>query len=181
MKKYLTLCFICGIIICLDQVTKVYIHANFALGEDITVIKDFFSLTYVRNFGAAFGFLNSAQETFRKIFFLVVPLLCMVFIFFVIKTTPDNDKLNIFAFSSVFGGALGNYIDRLRLGYVVDFLDFFIPANAMGSFPKTNIHWPAFNVADMAIVCGITVIIYAEWFGKKVEPNVKAKIKTKKA
>lgn len=165
-KKYLILIAICLAFISLDQWTKLMVHTQFALGEEKEVIKNFFHLTYVRNYGAAFGILRDFNETMRSIFFLGITPLVMVVIFVLLKKSDDNDTVNIVALSSVFAGAIGNYIDRLRFGYVIDFLDFFIPTHAFGNWPEFNLHWPAFNVADMNIVCGVIVLVAMEWFKK---------------
>jgi signal peptidase II len=154
MKKYLILLSLGGFIICLDQITKIYIHTHFQLGETVPVIQNFFNITYVRNQGAAFGFLNQANETFRTLFFLSVPPIAAVIIFFMLKATPVTDTLSVLSLSSIFGGAIGNYIDRLRYGFVVDFLDFHY---------YRDFEYPAFNVADIAIVTGIGLMILLEF------------------
>lgn len=148
-RKYLLLTTITGFIVTLDQVTKIYIHTQFYLGESYTIISNFFDLTYVRNKGAAFGILSDTSHLARSLIFLFIPPLAMGLILFMVKGLPKTDSLQTLALSLIFGGALGNYIDRLRLGYVVDFLDF---------------HWyraytfPAFNVADSAIVVGVFIL-----------------------
>ncbi|MFP5519607.1 MAG: signal peptidase II [Bdellovibrionia bacterium] len=149
-KKYIWLMVISGFLIALDQVTKIYIHTHFSLGESISVIPDFFNLTYVRNFGAAFGFLAETHPTFREIFFLVMPPIALIIILSILRGVDNKDTYQIFALSSIFGGAIGNYIDRIRFRYVIDFLDFHI---------KNKYSWPAFNVADVAIVCGVGVLL----------------------
>lgn len=154
MKKYLLLLAISGLVICIDQITKIYIFANFSEGESVNVISNFFNITYVKNPGAAFGFLRDAHEGFREIFFLLIAPIAAVIILFMMKSVDDKDRVSIFALSSLFGGALGNYIDRLWHGYVVDFLDFHY-------YQKAS--WPAFNVADAAIVCGIGLMLLMEF------------------
>ncbi len=147
--KYLLLAGISGAIITLDQLTKLYILTVFRLGESLEIIPGFFNLTYVRNFGAAFGFLADSHPAFREMFFLSVPLLAMIVILRALKTTEEGDKATILAFSLIFGGAIGNYIDRLRFRYVVDFLDFHLWGHS----------WPAFNVADSSIVVGVSILL----------------------
>jgi signal peptidase II len=149
-RKYLILLTIAGLIVSIDQATKLYILSHFSYGESITVIKDFFNLTYVRNPGAAFGFLSTSPETFRHIFFLSVPPIALVFIIYIMRSVPTSDVIQIVALSGIFGGAIGNYIDRIRFRYVIDFLDFHI---------KNKYVWPAFNVADSAIVCGVIILL----------------------
>jgi len=162
-KKYLILLAISGLIITLDQLTKIYIHTQFQLGESIPIINDFFNITYVRNFGAAFGIFSTAQESFRNIFFLSMPPIAIVIIFYMLKGLSEKDQTETIAFSLVFGGAIGNYIDRLQFGYVVDFLDFHI---------RNKYTWPAFNIADSAIVSGVGILIILYFYVPFIE-NVK--------
>jgi signal peptidase II len=158
MKKKLTyLALISLVIIILDQVTKNYILKAFQYGESVDVIKNYFNITYVRNYGAAFGMLSQVQSNIRDTFFLLMPPFAMAIILYMLKMTETHEKLRNIALCSVFAGAMGNYIDRLRFGYVVDFLDFHIHGKWA---------WPAFNVADMAIVCGVSVLILLELFSK---------------
>ena len=169
-QKYLILIAVTGFIITFDQVTKLYIHTQFDLGESYTIIKNFFELTYVRNEGAAFGMFREAHVTFRTVFLLSVPPLAMVLIIFMLRGVSKIDRWQILSLSGIFGGALGNYIDRLRFGYVVDFLDF---------------HWsraytfPAFNVADSAIVVGVFILFIIMSADIKEQEKEKAKAKEK--
>lgn len=148
--KYLLLATIACALVALDQMTKMYVHTQFGLGESISIIPDFFNFTYVRNPGAAFGFLRDAPETFRSIFFLSTPPIAMVIILAILKGVPSTDKVQVIALCSIFGGALGNYIDRLRFGYVIDFIDIHY---------KNQWNYPAFNIADSAIVCGVIALL----------------------
>lgn len=150
MKKYLILLAVAGATIALDQATKMYIHTQFRLSESVSVIPDFFDITYVRNYGAAFGILSNSQPTFREIFFLSMPPIALIIILLILRGVPNNDRWQIFGLSLVFGGAIGNYIDRVRFRYVIDFLDFHY---------KSQFSWPAFNVADSAIVCGVGILL----------------------
>ncbi|MBX3022610.1 MAG: signal peptidase II [Bdellovibrionales bacterium] len=149
-SKYLVLATIAGTLVVLDQLTKIYVHANFQLGETVPVIQDVFHITYVRNTGAAFGIFRDSAPWFRDVFFLSMPPIAMAIILLMLRTVPNSDRIQVFSLSMIFGGAIGNYIDRLRFGYVIDFLDF---------------HWrdvwsyPAFNVADSAIVTGVCLLL----------------------
>ncbi len=145
--KYLLLASVSGFIISFDQLTKLFVLTNFRLHESLDVIPGFFSLTYVRNFGAAFGFMANANPIFREAFFLVVPPLILLVILWALTTVAEKDRAQILAFSLIFGGAIGNYIDRLRFRYVVDFLD----------FHYADYSYPAFNVADSSIVVGVVI------------------------
>lgn len=149
-KKYIWLLAISGFLISLDQIIKVYVHTHFTLGESLTVIPNLFNLTYVRNFGAAFGFLAESHPQFREIFFLAMPPIALIIILAILRGVKSDDTKQIIALSSIFGGAIGNYIDRIRFRYVIDFLDFHI-------YGRWS--WPAFNIADMAIVGGVGLLL----------------------
>ncbi len=151
MKKNL-LIFILGaaVIVALDQITKSAITSRFSLHEVFSVIPGFLNLVYVMNPGAAFGFLADASETFRYVFFTGVTVLAAGLItYYLVKSSPRNLLLAV-CLTLIFGGALGNLIDRLRFGAVVDFLDVYIG----------TAHWPAFNVADSAITVGAILLIW---------------------
>lgn len=151
--KYLVLVAITGAIVTIDQATKMYVHTHFQLHESIDVISGFFNLTYVRNYGAAFGFLAESHQTFRELFFLSMPPVALLIILAILRTVPDADRWTTSSLSLVFGGAIGNYIDRLRFRYVIDFLDFHI---------DKKYTYPAFNVADSAIVVGVAILLFLE-------------------
>lgn len=149
-RKYLILTCLTGLLISIDQLSKLYVHTQFQLHESLTIIPGFFSLTYVRNFGAAFGFLSQTPAVFRDIFFLMIPPIACLLILFILIGVKNQDTKQIVALSSIFAGALGNYIDRLQFHYVIDFADFHL-----GQFS-----WPAFNIADVAIVCGVITLTF---------------------
>lgn len=161
--KHLLVLALSGGIVALDQLTKLMIYTNYHLGQSTSVIDNFFNITYVRNYGAAFGFLSSAPAFFRDNFFLIIPPLAMLLIVYILKDVEDDDTVQIACYGSILGGAMGNYIDRLHLGYVVDFLDFHF---------KNKWSYPAFNVADIAIVCGVFLLIFLTFKeGKDGNPN----------
>jgi signal peptidase II len=148
-SKYMILVAMSFAIIAIDQLTKMMVHSTFELGQSNKIIEGFFSLTYVRNTGAAFGILGHAAPTFRQLFFLTIPPVAVLIIVMFLYNLPEDERLEIYALSIISGGAIGNYIDRLRFGYVIDFLDFHI----------NNFYtWPAFNVADSAIVVGVGIL-----------------------
>ena len=162
-KKYLFLMTISGFIIAIDQLTKLAVHTNMRLGESLTVIPQFFNLVYVRNQGAAFGFLANSHPAFRDIFFLSMPPLALIFILILMRGVDDDDTAQIVALSSIFGGAIGNYIDRLYFRYVIDFLDFYIEIPSKGR----TYNWPAFNLADSAIVMGVLFLLWIMYRERK--------------
>ena len=149
-SKYFTILWVSIPVFIVDYITKRIIHNNYALGETTPVIPGFFSITYVRNKGAAFGFMANAPDHFRTAFLNIVPLFALVMVAMFFRSVPPGKRLMPIALSLVIGGALGNLLDRFYLGYVIDFLDFFV-----GTY-----HWPAFNVADSAICVGISLMAY---------------------
>lgn len=149
-KKYLVLLGVLALILGLDQLTKFLIVKNFHLGESLPILSGIFNFTYVQNKGAAFGFLAQAEPAFRVPFFIIVPILALVSIIVVFRKVTDAELKFSLALSLVISGAIGNLIDRLRLGYVIDFLDF----HWQGAY-----HFPAFNIADSAICVGVGLIL----------------------
>lgn len=137
-----------GVVIA-DQLTKLWIMTTFALHEQQSIIPGFFNLVYVTNTGAAFGFLAGSKTLLRQSFFVAVAILALVVIVFAYGQIKRQGKLFVYALGLIAGGAVGNLIDRLRFGSVVDFLDFYLGLN----------HWPAFNVADSAITVGVGLFL----------------------
>lgn len=154
MRKYALLALV-PLIFLLDRVTKVLIINNLALFENISVTS-FFSLVHVRNLGGAFSFLHDYQ--YAKYIFTILPIIIAAALIYVILayTFPLAKKLSLIL---ILAGAVGNIYDRISYGNVVDFLDFYY----------RTYHWPAFNVADISVSCGIGLWIYAELFLTKKE------------
>jgi len=150
-KKLIFLCSISFVILLIDQWTKIYVHTHFDLHESLKVIEGFFDITYVRNPGAAFGLFGDMPALFRRVFFLSLTPAALLALGYFLYTVEEEDGLQISAISLIFSGAIGNYIDRIRFEYVIDFLDFDLPIYGT---------YPAFNVADMAIVTGVFALFY---------------------
>lgn len=134
------------IAIVLDQALKQYFSATLDLGTRYAVT-DFFNLVHARNYGAAFSFLADAGGWQRYFFLVLAGVVALVLTVLLIRGVAS--RLEAFAYAAIIGGAVGNAIDRVRLGYVVDFLDFHL-----GGW-----HWPAFNVADICITTGAAALI----------------------
>lgn len=160
--KYIILLILTVSIILLDQWTKNLVLVHFRYGETVPVISDFFNLTFIKNTGAAFGILAQADPSFRVPFFVLVPVIALVAISMIFRKLPDQDIKLSLALSLVVGGAIGNLIDRIQLGYVVDFLDFHW---------RYFYHFPAFNVADSAICVGVGVLMLDLAFKKEETMN----------
>ncbi|MEK6742246.1 MAG: signal peptidase II [Nitrospirota bacterium] len=145
-NKYAWFSAIIAAIILLDQLTKQLVVRSFNLHESVRIIPGFFDLTYVRNPGAAFGFLAGAPGVWRSIFFITVSIVALAVIVALVRQT--RDRLSLIALSLIGGGAVGNLIDRIRFGEVVDFIDWYYRA----------FHWPTFNIADSAITIGVGLL-----------------------
>lgn len=153
--KYLWAGLIIGAVLVLDQFTKYIIETRVRLFEIITVIPGFFNITHVRNKGAAFSLFSGAPDAFRSVFFISVTVVAVAVIAVLIKKT--HERLLLVAFSLILGGAVGNLIDRIRYGEVVDFVQWYVK----------SWYWPSFNVADSAISVGVTLLVIDMLFAKK--------------
>ena len=122
------------VLIILDQLTKGAVQSSFYLGESLPVIDGFFNLTYVRNPGAAFGFMATASLPVRQFLFLWIPVLACIWLLVLIWKTRHTNKLLCMSYSLIFAGAVGNLIDRFSMGYVVDFLDFYFEKKSFSCF-----------------------------------------------
>jgi signal peptidase II len=160
--KYRFLLFTIAIIVPLDQITKIWIDKTMTLHQSIPVIPDFFSLTYIRNAGAAFGLFSGDVGDLRSAAFITISLIALSILGFFYSKTPHEDRILRLALSMVTGGAIGNLIDRIRMGEVIDFLDFYI----------RSYHWPAFNVADSCISIGVGLLILHSFVTPKTDPGV---------
>ena len=136
-------------VVLLDQATKGLVMERFAMFELLPVIPGLFNLTYLTNTGAAFGMLAGAPTVWRQVFFVGVAALALGVMVFSYRQFRSQGKIFAHAIGLIAGGAVGNLIDRLRFGAVVDFLDFYVGTH----------HWPAFNVADSAITVGVGLFI----------------------
>jgi signal peptidase II len=151
MKRFWSLCLLMSTLIITDQLSKGAIQTSFYYGETLPVIKGFFSLAYVKNTGAAFGFGANGPEWFRQIFFLGLPVFFCGWIFWLLIKTLQGPFYISLAYALIIAGAVGNLIDRFSLGYVVDFLMFYWKEEAN--------HFPAFNVADSCITIAAGLLI----------------------
>jgi signal peptidase II len=157
-NKYLWVAVIIGSTIALDQYTKLLVMQRFRLYESVAVIPGFFNLTYVRNKGAAFGILAGMEGAWRTAFFVMVSLAALSVLTVLVRKTED--RLTLIAYALISGGALGNLVDRIRFGEVVDFVEWYY----------RSFHWPAFNVADSAITVGVGLLVIEMLFFRNEDP-----------
>lgn len=142
------------IVIAVDQISKFAVEARYALHE-FEPVTSFFNLGLTYNPGAAFSFLAN-HDGWQRWFFTVLAVAAAAFFMFQIYHSRQKIVQNV-GFAMIAGGALGNMLDRLRIGMVVDFLD----------FHWQDMHWPAFNLADSAIFIGVVLVLWSELFQKK--------------
>ncbi|MGD9505508.1 MAG: signal peptidase II [Syntrophobacteraceae bacterium] len=145
-----------GIVVLLDQFSKFLVLRFMAIHSVIEIIPGFFNLAHVHNTGAAFSLLAGADPAWRRLFFICMSFVGLGIISYAYRKAPAGDFWQKSALALLFGGALGNLIDRLRFGEVVDFLDVYVGAH----------HWPTFNVADSAITAGAVLLLFAILRGK---------------
>ena len=149
-RQYRFLAITAGAIVILDQITKAMIQSTMRLHQSIPIIDGLLSLTYIRNPGAAFGLFADSQNGIRILFFVTVSIIAILFLISLYSKIPQKNLIGRLAIGMVLGGAIGNLIDRVRFGEVVDFIDFYI----------TTHHWPAFNIADSCISTGVVLLMW---------------------
>jgi len=147
-------------VVAIDQATKLWIMRNFALYESKVVIADLFNLTYLTNNGAAFSILAGQPAVWRQLFFIGAAGAALVFIWIAQRSFGRNSIVYSLSLALIAGGAIGNLIDRIRYGFVVDFLDVYVGAH----------HWPAFNIADSAITIGVILFIIKNILFERQQP-----------
>jgi len=130
------------VVVAADQLTKLWVAGAMRLGESRPLIDGLLNLTHVRNRGVAFGVLS--QQGLSAHVFVLVSLAALGLILYFVHEAGERERLLLSGLSAIFAGALGNMIDRLRVGEVIDFIDLYSGSH----------HWPAFNVADVAITIG---------------------------
>lgn len=161
--KYMLSAAACGMALGLDQASKIFIHTSMELGETWTVIKGFFNIHYIRNPGGAFGLFSAGPEWLRFALFILFPIVCVFVIFLVLR--ESKSKWETLALGWILGGAFGNYIDRLKLGSVIDFIDWYVSVGG-GEW-----HWPTFNMADSFIVLGVGILITLQLRSRPDQPK----------
>lgn len=154
MMKWLWLS---GLILILDQLSKIWIDTSMNLYQSISVLPGF-NITYVHNYGAAFSLL-SEEGGWQRWFFAILASAISIGIVFWMKQLKQHEILSAISLSLILGGAIGNLIDRVTYGYVIDFFDVYYHTH----------HWPVFNIADSAITVGVAFMLYESFMQKDVE------------
>jgi signal peptidase II len=141
--NFFLICFI----VLIDQISKILIHAKINLYESIQIIPHLLDFTYIRNEGIAFG-INFAGS---KVIFIVFPILITFYLLSLLKDKEFDKPFYQISLLLIIGGAIGNIIDRIFRGYVIDFIDFHI----------NNVHWYVFNLADLSVTIGLLFLLYS--------------------
>jgi signal peptidase II len=156
-RKHWILFITLPVVLALDQVTKCLVIHSVPLHRSIPLIRGFFNITHVKNTGAAFGVLAGHTSPVRTLFFTAITIGALALMILIYRKVRANRVLVPLCLAMIMAGALGNMVDRIRWGYVIDFLDLY----------WRTYRWPAFNVADSAITIGICLLFFDSFFLRK--------------
>ena len=157
MKRHAPYVLLTGFLIVLDQLSKSMLVSKVAVFESVPVIRGFFSLTHVRNSGGIFGIFNASAHRWIPFVLTALTLVALSFVVAYFLRTPPSEKLLRTSLAIIMAGALGNLLDRVLRGYVVDFLDIHV----------RGFTWPTFNVADSCISVGAALLIFTFFVRRK--------------
>jgi signal peptidase II len=152
MNRYISAVIIAAVVVIFDQASKWLVVAEIPLYGKVKFLP-FLDITHIRNPGAAFGIFRDMPEGLRLPLFVLVLIAAVAVIFYFLSKTDAGDKLLVVSLSLILGGAIGNSIDRFRLRYVTDFIDFHW-------FGNPSLHWPPFNLSDTSITIGVILILF---------------------
>ena len=164
-NKYVLLFFVSGVLIVMDQYTKLMVSLHIPLNYSVKVVEGFFNFTHIRNSGVAFGLFASQQSEYKALMFIAISTIAIIAILVIFHQTPKEKKMVQTGLILIFSGAIGNLIDRILHGEVIDFVDFFINRQ----------HFPAFNIADSCITVGVIMMVIDLFFGE-AGPDSSAKV-----
>ena len=148
---------VAALVVILDQASKLWATEALRGHPPVTVVENFFHLVYHRNTGGVFGLFSGSPSGLRITLFVIVTLVALGFVVYLIREWGRESRSALVALSLVAGGALGNLIDRIAYGEVIDFIDWHWHGH----------HWPAFNVADSAITVGTAVLLFSVFFSRE--------------
>ena len=164
-NKYVLLFFVSGVLIVMDQYTKLMVSLHIPLNYSVKVVEGFFNFTHIRNSGVAFGLFASQQSEYKALMFIAISTIAIIAILVIFHQTPKEKQMVQTGLILIFSGAIGNLIDRILHGEVIDFVDFFINRH----------HFPAFNIADSCITVGVIMMVIDLFFGE-AGPDSSAKV-----
>ncbi len=151
-RRYLILFSLSGLVLCCDQLSKHLVRTLYSVGDKKALLPPLIDMFYARNNGFAFGLLQRAPSTLQEVFFVGVPAFAMILIILIFIKLQDNQMLTSIALTTILGGAVGNLLDRLHFGYVVDFISIHF-----GSY-----RLPPFNIADASIIAGVLLMFVSQ-------------------
>ncbi|MBN1939389.1 MAG: signal peptidase II [Candidatus Aminicenantes bacterium] len=154
MKRFAPYAALAGLVIVLDQVSKALIVAHVPFYGSVRLIPGFLKLTHIHNKGAILGLFNSSEYSWAPALLLVLNAAALALVLYYFSKTTDEERAARFGLALIVGGALGNVIDRIARGFVVDFIEM-----SAGSF-----HWPTYNIADSCITIGAVVLVWSVIF-----------------
>jgi signal peptidase II len=148
-NRYALSLLIAGIVFTLDQISKSLVRELLPLNHSLVVVQGFLNLVHIQNPGMIFGIFSQSTYTLKSYLLIIVSLAAITFLFFLLRSLKEKNLFFTIALSLTLGGAIGNLVDRIVLGKVVDFIDVY----------WSTYHWPAFNVADSAISIGMVILV----------------------
>jgi signal peptidase II len=154
--------FLAAAVLVVDQITKIVAHAKLPGAGPVEVVPGFFNLSYSRNPGGLFGYFSDLADPWRTLLLTLFPLLAVGLIVGFLLSAESAERVTLFGLGLILGGALGNLVDRVFRGEVVDFLDVFIGGGRLADWLIDRFgtaHWPTFNVADSGIVVGACLLV----------------------
>jgi signal peptidase II len=174
LKLYSVICSVGALVLALDQWTKSVALAHLLSEGDSRSFLSWWNWTLVHNHGASFGVFRTLPESVRTPFLILLPFTILTILWwFYLKPIKRPQPLSALSMGLVFGGAIGNLIDRIRFGYVIDFIDWFYPSTQGNCIPLfhrgswESCHWPVFNVADAAITTAMCLLLIESFLAPK--------------
>lgn len=158
-KNLLLMLSVCSSVILIDRITKYIVKTKMSLNQTIPIIGDFFTLSYIHNSGIAFGLLDNRPSPVKAPILIIASLIALGVILYIYFSLPKKPKIAVVGTGLVLGGAIGNMIDRIIRGEVIDFFDFDIPDIIIKRLSFRLTRFPTFNVADSCVLIGIVILL----------------------
>ena len=159
MKHRISYYLLIVVLLIVDQLTKTIVFRKIAFLSSQNIIPGFFNITHIHNRGAIFGFFSKSESQLLHILLMLATLVALALVVYYFFKTPPAEKLAKISLSLILAGAVGNLMDRIFRGYVIDFLDFHIK----------QWHWPSFNVADSCVTVGACLLVFIVFFKRRGE------------
>ncbi len=158
-KNLILMASVAVFVILIDRITKYIVQTKMVLNQTIHVIGNFFTISYIHNSGIAFGLLDDKPSPAKAPILIIASLIALGVILYIYFSLPRKPKIAVIGTGLVFGGAIGNMVDRIIRGEVIDFFDFDIPDIVIRSLSFRLTRFPTFNVADSCVLSGIIILL----------------------